>query len=78
MRVVFHPEFPKDIRKFEVDYKAISDGRESDFAKKFWRRLMPSSPRPKAPDTTCKRDRTSCGNFGGETFARFRSSFFTV
>ena len=26
MRVVYHPDFPKDIRKFEADYKAISDG----------------------------------------------------
>jgi len=26
MRVLFHPEFPRDIRKFEKDYRAISDG----------------------------------------------------
>ena len=26
MRVLFHPEFPQDIRKFERDYKTISDG----------------------------------------------------
>jgi hypothetical protein len=26
MRVLFHPEFPKDIRKFERDYKSISEG----------------------------------------------------
>jgi hypothetical protein len=26
MRIAYHPDFPKDIRKFEADYKAISDG----------------------------------------------------
>ena len=26
MRVLFHPEFPQDIRRFERDYQAISDG----------------------------------------------------
>jgi len=26
MRVLFHPEFPKDIRKFERDYQSISEG----------------------------------------------------
>ena len=31
MRVLFHPDFPKDIRKFEADYKAISDGLETRF-----------------------------------------------
>jgi hypothetical protein len=25
MRVLYHPEFPKDIRRFEADYKAIAD-----------------------------------------------------
>ena len=33
MRVVFHPEFPKDIREFEADYKAISDGLGKRFRK---------------------------------------------
>ena len=31
MRVVFHPEFPRDIRKFEADYKTISDGLGARF-----------------------------------------------
>lgn len=26
MRVIFHPEFPRDIRKFENDYAQISEG----------------------------------------------------
>ena len=26
MRILFHPEFPRDIRKFEADYQAISEG----------------------------------------------------
>ena len=26
MTVIFHPEFPKDIRKFQADYAQISDG----------------------------------------------------
>ncbi len=26
MRVLFHPEFPEDIRKYESDYSRISDG----------------------------------------------------
>jgi hypothetical protein len=33
MNVVFHPEFPKDIRKFEVDYKAISNALGERFRK---------------------------------------------
>jgi len=31
MRVAYHPDFPKDIRKFEADYKAISDGLGTRF-----------------------------------------------
>jgi hypothetical protein len=31
MRVIFHPEFPKDIRKFENDYDQISTGLASRF-----------------------------------------------
>lgn len=31
MRVSYHPEFPKDIRKFEADYTQISDGLASRF-----------------------------------------------
>jgi hypothetical protein len=26
MRILFHPEFPKDIRRFEAEYALISDG----------------------------------------------------
>ena len=33
MRVLFHPDFPKDIRKFETDYKAISEGLGTRFRK---------------------------------------------
>jgi hypothetical protein len=31
MRVIFHPEFPKDIRRFEADYATISDGLATRF-----------------------------------------------
>ena len=31
MTVLFHPDFPKDIRKFEADYKKISDGLAARF-----------------------------------------------
>ena len=31
MRILFHPDFPKDIRRFEADYKAISDGLGTRF-----------------------------------------------
>ena len=31
MRVTYHPDFPNDIRKFEADYKAISDGLAARF-----------------------------------------------
>ena len=31
MRVVFHPDFPKDIRKFEADYRRISEGLRTRF-----------------------------------------------
>jgi hypothetical protein len=26
MRVLFHPEFPKDVRRFQAEYTTISDG----------------------------------------------------
>ena len=26
MRVLYHPDFPKDIRKFEAEYRRISEG----------------------------------------------------
>lgn len=31
MKVVFHPEFPKDIRKFEGEYAQISEGLSERF-----------------------------------------------
>jgi len=31
MRVLFHPEFPKDIRRFEAEYARISDGLAERF-----------------------------------------------
>ena len=31
MRVLFHPEFPKDVRKFEADYARISAGLAGRF-----------------------------------------------
>jgi hypothetical protein len=31
MKVVFHPEFPKDIRKFEGEYVQISEGLSQRF-----------------------------------------------
>ena len=31
MRVLYHPDFPKGIRKFEADYRTISDGLAARF-----------------------------------------------
>ena len=31
MRVLFHPEFPKDVRRFEADYAEISDSLAARF-----------------------------------------------
>ena len=31
MKVIFHPEFPQDIRKFERDYAQISEGLSKRF-----------------------------------------------
>ena len=31
MRVLYHPEFPKDLRRFEKEYRAISDGLAARF-----------------------------------------------
>ena len=33
MRVLFHPEFPKDVRRFEADYKNVSPGLAVRFRK---------------------------------------------
>ena len=33
MRVLFHPDFPNDIRKFEADYKGISENLGTRFRK---------------------------------------------
>jgi hypothetical protein len=33
MRIVFHPDFPKDIRKFAADYREISGGLAARFRK---------------------------------------------
>jgi len=33
MRVLFHPDYPNDIRKFEADYRAISSGLAARFHK---------------------------------------------
>jgi hypothetical protein len=31
MRVVIHPEFPRDVRRFEADYAAVSDALAARF-----------------------------------------------
>jgi len=31
MRVFFHPEFPNDVRRFEVDYAQVSNGLAARF-----------------------------------------------
>ena len=31
MRVFFHPEFPKDVRRFETEYTQVSDGLAARF-----------------------------------------------
>ena len=31
MRVLYHPDFPKDIRKFEADYRSVSEGLAARF-----------------------------------------------
>ena len=31
MRVLFHPQFPKDVRRFELEYAAISNGLAARF-----------------------------------------------
>ena len=31
MRVLFHPDFPKDVRRFEAEYPAISVGLTARF-----------------------------------------------
>lgn len=33
MRVLFHPEFPKDVRRFEADYTNVSTGLAVRFRK---------------------------------------------
>jgi hypothetical protein len=31
MRVLFHPEFPKDVRRFEAEYARVSEGLAARF-----------------------------------------------
>jgi len=31
MRLLFHPDFPKDIRKFEAEYRQVSEGLATRF-----------------------------------------------
>jgi len=31
MKVIYHPDFPSDIRKFEMDYRQISEGLAARF-----------------------------------------------
>jgi hypothetical protein len=38
MRVLFHPGFPKDVRRFEAEYRKISEG----FAARFHDEAVPS------------------------------------
>ena len=45
MRIIFHPDFPKDIRKFAADYKEISDGLAERFNQGQIRRADVQAPR---------------------------------
>lgn len=51
MRVLFHPEFPKDIRRFERDYQAISEGLAVRFRSEIDEALNAIMLSPKAQDT---------------------------
>lgn len=38
MKVLYHPDFAKDVRKFEADYRAISEGLKARFRRRIGRR----------------------------------------
>src|SRR6187397_3160794 len=50
MRVIFHPEFPKDIRRFEAAASLFPTVLRHGFAKKSMRRWTRSRQPPAAPD----------------------------
>ena len=47
MRILYHPDFPKDVRRFEADYTGISDGLAARFRTEITAALdaIKSSPR---------------------------------
>ena len=49
MTVIFHPEFPNDIRKFESGYAEISSGLALRFRAEVDARWLRSSHHRKAP-----------------------------
>lgn len=78
MRILYHPDFPKDIRKFAAGYKAISDGLAERFRKEITDALEAIKARPRAPATFCKRGQCRSRSFDGGICAPFPFSSFTV
>jgi hypothetical protein len=74
MTIVYHPNFPKDIRRFAADYKEISDGLAARFRKEVEEGIDAIKGRPRPPVTSCKQDPRWFLNFGGATFELFRFS----
>jgi hypothetical protein len=48
MNVLFHPNFPRDIRKFEEDYGAISEGLTARFRQEIEEALAAIKKAPQA------------------------------
>jgi hypothetical protein len=44
MRVIYHPDFPRDIKRFEEQYREISEHLGVGFRGKWTKRLSGSKP----------------------------------
>lgn len=74
MKVVYHPEFPQDVRKFEAEYERVSPGLAARFRREVLDALTAIRARLRPPAISCRLDRRWCVSSGVVTSVPFRSS----
>ncbi len=77
MKVIFHPEFPRDQREFQADYNAISLGLGDRFKQEIAEAIEAIKSSPTAAGHFVSGSSGVVTEFRRAIFKHFRSSCFT-
>ena len=78
MRGLFHPDFPKDVRRFEAEYARISDGLASRFRREVDEAVDAITSSPNSAGHFLNLGSSVVLNYGEEASGLFHFSSFTA